>query len=318
MPEIALPNRYVSQMARSPLVLAALADASVPGLLPVSVRGTTEPGADFDTAVITDEQGREWVVRAPATDAAGVLLEAELTLLAALRTEAATLPFALPTPETTIELPTGGKGVVYPFLPGRPVQPGELTAGSGLAASLGQALAAIHDLPTAVGADLGLPAYAAEEYRSRRLLELDQAAGSGKVPSQLLTRWEKALEDVGRWRFIPTLVHGDLIAEHVLAEGDSITGVLDWGEAKIADPADDLAWLAVGADPVALDSVVAAYSAARTIEPDRHLVVRARLAGELALARWLMHGVTTKDSEIVTDAEAMLADLLKDVGEEPL
>ncbi len=302
-------------MARSPLVLAALADATVPGLLPVSAHGTTEPGDDFDTAVVVDDRDRHWVVRAPATSQAGLLLEAELSLLTALRHERHDLPFAVPDPRTTIDLPTGGRAVVYPFLPGSPLHPGDLAPGPGLAASLGRALAAIHELPTEIGVDQGLPTYTAEEYRNRRLLELDQAASSGKVPAALLTRWEKALEDVGRWRFTPTLVHGDLVAEHVLVHEDAVRGILDWGDAKVADPADDLAWLAVGADEPALDSVVEAYSMARRIEPDRHLVVRARLAGELAIARWLMHGVHTDDPDIVADAEQMLDDLHKDVAD---
>jgi len=42
---------------------------------------------------------------------------------------------------------------------------------------------------------------------------------------------------------------------------------------------------------------------------DPHLTERARLAGELALARWLLHGVRTENEEIIDDAVAMLADL---------
>lgn len=305
-------------MARSPLVLAALADAAVPGLRPASARGTTEPGADFDTAVVTDTQDRNWVVRAPAGDRAGLRLEAELSLLSALRAEARPLPFEVPDPRTTVALPTGGRASIYPFLPGSPLQPGELKPGPGLAASLGRALAAIHELPIEIGTDLGLPTYTAEEYRNRRLLELDQAATSGKVPATLLARWEKALEDVGRWRFTPTLVHGDLVADHVLVYKGATSGIVGWGEAKVADPADDLAWLAVGADEPALDSVVEAYSMARRLDPDPHLLTRARMAGELAIARWLVHGVTKDDPTIVADAVQMLDDLDAGVDDGPL
>ena len=74
------------------------------------------------------------------------------------------------------------------MLPGHPLDPAELSAGPGLAASIGRALAAVHELPVETATDLGLPSYTAEEYRTRRLLELDQAAGSGKVPPRLLTR----------------------------------------------------------------------------------------------------------------------------------
>lgn len=305
-------------VVRSVLSLAALADAAVPGLLPVSVRTVHEPAADFEAAVVTDTEGREWLVRAPSTDQAGVLLEAELGLLTALRGENVRLPFALPDPKHTIDLPTGGRAIIHPMLPGHPLDPAELGPGPGLAASIGRALAAIHELPVETATDLGLPSYTAEEYRTRRLLELDQAAGSGKVPPRLLTRWEKALEDVGRWRFTPVLVHGDLVADHVLVQGEQVTAILEWGEAKVADPADDLAWLAVGAEDEVFDSTLEAYALARKLEPDRHLAVRARMGGELALARWLMHGVHAEDPAIIDDAVGMLRDLDKDVGEESL
>ncbi|MBE2320793.1 phosphotransferase [Solirubrobacter sp. CPCC 204708] len=37
-----------------------------------------------------------------------------------------------------------------------------------------------------------------------------------------------------------TFIHGDLGAEHVFADGDRITGIIDWGDAAIGDPAIDL------------------------------------------------------------------------------
>lgn len=309
----------VDAVSRSPLVLAALASAAVPGLHPRSTRATEVTGADFDTAIVTDTDNRHWVVRAPRQAAAGAQLESELLLLAHLGDpQRAALPFAVPAPAGTAALPEGGRAVVYPYLPGSPLHPGTLTRGPGLAAALGRALAAVHDLPRSVVEDAGLPVYEAPEYRQRLLSELDRAAATGHVPSRLLTRWERALEDVGRWRFQPCVVHGDLVAEHVLVEGSTVLGILDWGQAKVADPADDLAWLAVGADTGALDSVLEAYAVGRSDAPDRHLASRARLAGELALARWLLHGTTAGDAAIVADAEQMLRTLEKDLGEEPL
>ena len=58
-------------MDRSPLYLAALASAAVPGLDPASVEALpSEPGQLFDVAFIQDTQHRRWVVRAPRTLAA--------------------------------------------------------------------------------------------------------------------------------------------------------------------------------------------------------------------------------------------------------
>jgi aminoglycoside phosphotransferase (APT) family kinase protein len=105
------------------------------------------------------------------------------------------------------------------------------------------------------------------------------------------------------------VVHGDLANENVLVEGDEVLAVQEWGEARVADPADDLAWLVTGAGAAAVESVLEAYALTRRQPPDRDLAKRAQLAGELALARWLLHGVSTDDQAIIEDAVLMLADL---------
>ena len=69
----------------------------------------------------------------------------------------------------------------------------------------------------------------------------------------------------------------------------------------MADPADDLAWLVVAAPADAVDSILEAYQLRRTELTDPHLLDRAMLAGELALARWLLHGVRTGDPDVVVD-----------------
>jgi aminoglycoside phosphotransferase (APT) family kinase protein len=299
----------VGRVPRSPYVLAALVSAALPAARPVqiSVLGADE---DVDEAVVEDAEGLHWVVRAPRTATAGATLEREVALLAALDGgPARRLPFAVPVVAGSAALPEGGRAVVVPRSPGEPVEPSTLRPGPGLAVSLGRAIAAIHELSPTVVEEAGLPIYEAAEYRERRLSELDRAAATGKVPPRLLQRWETALEDVGRWHFSPTVVHGDLAGEHVLAVEGSVSAVVGWGEAMVADPADDLAWLAAGAPADALAVVLESYARARAASPDRDVAFRARLAGELALARWLLHGVLTEDEEVVADAARMLTDL---------
>jgi macrolide phosphotransferase len=291
---------------RSPLALAALACAAVKGLEPVTVRDQPSLSKDVYTALVEDDLSRRWVVRCPRTTAAGARLEGEGRLLAAL---AGWLPYSVPMVEGTAALPEGGRAVVHRVLSGHPVVPGELVPGPGRTAALGRAIAAVHDIPERLAEDVGLPVYTAEEYRTRRLAEVDRAAASGHVPSALLSRWERALEEAGAWRFVPCVVHGDLAAENVLVEGDRVVGVLEWAETRIADPADDFAWLASGATPQALESVIEAYTVTRRNDPDKDLARRARLAAELAVARWLLHGMSTDDDEIVDDAVIMLTDL---------
>jgi aminoglycoside 2''-phosphotransferase len=55
--------------------------------------------------------------------------------------------------------------------------------------------------------------------------------------------WSGYLDDDACFTFTPTLVHRDLVPEHVLfnpATGH-LTGVIDWGDAGIDDPAVDFA-----------------------------------------------------------------------------
>jgi macrolide phosphotransferase len=309
--------------ARNPLVLAALASVAVPGLVPVGARarprdgvGRAETGegpfdlrdaaTEVDVAEVQDDVGRRWVIRAPRTPAAAALLEQEWRFLATLTGR---LPFSVPLVAGTVALREGGRAGVHRALEGAAIVPASLPPGPGLAAALGRALAAIHELPTRLAEDAELPVYTAAEYRRRRLAELDRAAATGQVPSGLLGRWERALEEAGAWRFTPCVVHGDLAVENVLVTNDKIAAVLEWGQARIADPADDLAWLVAEAPEAALESVLESYAHTRQEAPDRDLVRRARLSGELALARWLLHGVTGGDEGVVADAVGMLADL---------
>lgn len=298
-------------MKRTPLTLAALATGAVRGLRAVAVRPAPTGTGDDDAAIVTDDEGQQWFVRAPTTPAAGVALEAELALLHTLApyVDAGVLPFAVPRPAGLVALREGGHAVVHTPLPGASLELERLGPGPGLAADLGRSVAAVHELPHAVVADAGLPVYEADEYRRRRLGELDEAAATGHVPPVLLRRWEEALSDVALWRFSPTVVHGDLGADHVHVAGTRVRGVSGWSQARVSDPADDLAWLLVAAPAEAVDSVLEAYRLRRTELSDPHLETRALLAGELELVRWLMHGMRTHDAAVVDDAVEMLLDL---------
>jgi aminoglycoside phosphotransferase (APT) family kinase protein len=46
--------------------------------------------------------------------------------------------------------------------------------------------------------------------------------------------------------FKPALIHGDLGPEHLLVRDGRLVGVIDWGDARLGDPALDYAWLLNG------------------------------------------------------------------------
>ena len=67
---------------RSPLLLAALADAAVPGIRPIKVEGLPVPAGDlYQSAHITGADGRVWLVRSALTGAAGAELAASDALV---------------------------------------------------------------------------------------------------------------------------------------------------------------------------------------------------------------------------------------------
>ena len=213
--------------------------------------------------------------------------------------------------------------MVYPFMAGRPLDFAHLPGGPGIAAELGKALAALHNVDLALCEEAGLASYDADTYRTRRLSDLDRAAATGHVPARLLTRWERALEEVSLWRFAPTPTHGDLTGDEVLAVFDDnddattghVRGLTGWENAKVADPADDFATLVTQTTPEAFDSVLEAYSHARVDRPDMYLERRARLAGELKLVSELLTAVGSKNKTVVQACAKRLRQLDADTAE---
>jgi macrolide phosphotransferase len=300
----------VGLVPRSPLALAALSTLAVPGLDVHQVQATVAPDG-FESAVAIDAERRRWVVRAPESLAAGAALEAEAAFLSGLESyvDDGRLPFEVPRAAGFAPLPDGGRAIVYPELPGHPLRVERIVPGPGLSASLGRAVAALHELPVSIVENTGLPVYSAEEYRERRLAEVDEAAKTGRVPATLLRRWEKSLEDVSLWRFRPTITHTGLSAETLLVRAGQVCAMTDFFEVQVGDPADDLSWLLATASQNAVDSILEAYQMRRTELIDPHLVDRALLASELALARWLLHGVRNGYADVIEDAVGMLHDL---------
>ena len=190
---------------------------------------------------------------------------------------------------------------------------GFMAAGKSVAAEIGRAMAAVHALPRDLVTKADLPSYTANEFRQRRLNELDQAATTGKIPSVLLRRWEHALEDVSLWRFKPTVVHGDLHEDNILLTGERVSAVTGWTDLRVGDPADDFAWLIAANDPRFTDAVHSAYLEAGKDPEDPHLIRRAALSAEFALAQWLVRGVAAENDAMVEEAVEMLRTLEEDV-----
>jgi aminoglycoside phosphotransferase (APT) family kinase protein len=299
--------------------MAALATCAMPDVDIVGVRADRE-GTDYTFAVAEDTKGKHWVVRVPKSAAAGAGQEAEVVLLRSLAAASASgsLPFEVPRPSGFAELDGGGRAMVYPQLPGVPVVMELLDAGPGLATSIGRAIGALHELPTSIAEDAGLPLYLPGDYRKRLHAEVDEAARTSFVTPRLLERWEDQLADDDLWHFLPVLIHGDMAPEHLLEENGRVSAMLDFSTVQVSDPAEDLAPLMAATGPDVADSILEGYRARRPRLNDPRLEDRAALLAEIAVVRWLLYGVRHSDPSIVTDARSMIQDLDQAVAEEEL
>lgn len=305
-----VPRTVVVVTSRGPLTLAALASAAVPGLDPDTVEGVvpTGPADVVEVAFVQDREHRRWVIRCPRTPAASAQLERSAALLAVL---ARRLTMPVPAVRGWAALPEGGRAAVHSYLTGRLVNLDGIEPGSALAIGLGRALAHLHNLDATVYEEAGVPVYDAASYRSRRLAELDRAAATGRVPTGLLARWERVLDDASLWSFAATPTHGAIGPDTVLATPDDgsapdIKAFLAWESAQVADPADDLAPLLAVMDADAFETVMEAYAHTRVERPDRWLRQRAEVIGEMQLVRTMMRLVAAGDDTGAEDCARRL------------
>ncbi|MDR1442789.1 MAG: phosphotransferase [Bifidobacteriaceae bacterium] len=307
----------MANLQTNPFALAALAAAAVPALNVVGAR-MDHVGADYAFAHVEDASGRIWVVRLALHSAAEAGQRSEIKLLKSLAgaSSGGALPFEVPRPRGSADLAVGGKAIVYAALPGVPLVMELIDPGPGLAGSLGQAVGAFHELPESLVTDAGLPSYTPLEYRSRLVAEVDDAAHTGHVTARLEDRWREQLDRDPWWVFTPVPIHGDMAAEHLLENGGRVSALADFASVQVSDPAEDLAQLLAPLAPDVAGSIVGAYRQRRSGLDDPHLEDRAAFLGEIAVIRWLRHGINLDDRTIIGDARGMLADLDQGVAEE--
>lgn len=139
----------------------------------------------------------------------------------------------------------------YRRLAGTPLHQAALSdhALRAVARQLGGFLTELHSFSTERAAALGVPAYTAEKWRDhysgfrnevrQKVLPLLERNEADAVEAF----WQEFLGCDRHFRFSPVLIHGDLDAAHILVdlERARITGIIDFGDARVGDPALDFA-----------------------------------------------------------------------------
>ena len=304
---------------KSALELAALATSAMPGLRVSALRPLTYSDELASVTGIEDVGGNRWIVTCPHEEVSGPALEATSGILDRLGQayEHDYIPFDVPRLAGQAKIRGGGSVYVHRDPGGHAPTEQDLETDPLLPASLGRALAALHNLPETVFSAIGLPSYTAMECRDRNLALLDEAARQVTIPPSLWSRWEAALEDVSLWRFPSAPIHGDIQERSLSVKRGSVVAIGGWTSAHVGDPALDIAWIQASASDAFLERFRETYGHERRAI-DLHVFTRAQLLSEIALVRWLVHGLHAEDSSIVDDARAMLTDLAIDLDGEPL
>jgi aminoglycoside 2''-phosphotransferase len=222
-----------------------------------------QQGWDSVTLLVNDEV----VFRFARRPDVAVRLAREARLLPQL---APALPVAIPDIRYTCEDPAGGMRFVgYPLLAGESLSRKSVASDhkQDLAGQLAGFLAALHAFPVNRADGLGALGGGADEWRNAyvafygEIREVVLPLLSEAERAQVVHLWERYLDHSANFTFAPALIHRDLGADHILHDPTTgkLTGVVDWGDAWIGDPAHDFTGLYLDLGPDFARSVLARY-----------------------------------------------------------
>ena len=292
-------------MGRPALILAALAADAAPGKNFRAYK-KLESRNGVEQLELHDELGFGFIFKIPAKPQFEASLALERAVVKALASNKAQLPFEVREEVGTTRDETGLGGALFTTISGNEPDLAKLAPG-GFSKTLADSIAAIHQLDPSLVRSAGLPEYSSSDVLHSKVSELDKIAATGKVPAELLNRWEQALEDVSLFRFHPAVIHGAIAEEAVLLDGQRVVGMTDFG-LEVSDPAEDLAWIVGGGLQSTIEDTLLHYRAARPAA-DENLIQRAALYSELELGSWLVYCIEQGDEVAIKQAEGLIEDL---------
>ena len=222
----------------------------------------------------------------------------------------------LPTPVPLLAIPEQG-WLAYAKLPGRPLielPPDRWASGVGpIAAALGGLLATLHAVPVEQVDQL-------VEVDDQPLVEWLSEAGDlypdirSEVPTedrQHVDAFLAAPVPLGEHRQV--FSHNDLGFEHVLVDPEScaVTGIIDWSDAAIDDPAYDFGLILRDLGQPALDAALASYAGAGRSDLES-LEQRALFYARCTVLEDLAYGLKTGHPEFVDRSVRALPRLFAD------
>ncbi|WP_035987662.1 macrolide 2'-phosphotransferase [Leptolyngbya sp. KIOST-1] len=205
-----------------------------------------ESGLDFQVAIAHTHANAPWLLRIPRRPDVLASAHREQTVLALVRPH---LPVQVP--DWQIHTP---ELIAYPLLRGKPAATIDLEQQAyrwaidaqnlpdAYLLSLGQALAALHTIEPQTLAEAGLDNPSIATIRTTWADRIARVKADYPVNPQLWHRWQRWLDNDALWPECTVLIHGDLHPGHTLVNDQAqVTGLIDWTEARVDDPAPDFA-----------------------------------------------------------------------------
>lgn len=191
-----------------------------------------------------------WVDRTPRRPEVEPQVRREVALMPWLAPQ---LPLAVPVPVVLSEDPLTVRHALVPGGPCSGTSPAQGRA-------VGAFLRALHAVEPVAAVDAG--ARDARSSFAEAQAVRDRMAGDvlPLLPHHVRPAGAALLARMSVPPTDPRLVHGDLGPVHIRVVDDAVTGVIDWGDCGVGDPALDLAWTRYGAGPAFAAALEAAYS----------------------------------------------------------
>lgn len=260
----------------------------------ISRRSVAIPGWDSIAEIVDDV----YIDRSPRRSEVREGLEWECRLLPLI---APLLPLEVPVPFPVAADDDRPWRARHRIVRGAAATPSDLTRSAG--ALVGRFLRTLHDLDLATH---GLPART-DAGLANTLARMETVVVP-LLPAGLRARGVALVAEARRTTPV-SLAHGDLGPAHLLVDAGVVSGVIDWTDSCLRDPAIDLAWTLNGTPEAFRDGVRDSYRPSP--EEERRALVWHRLGP------WheVLHGQVQRDDTYV---ESGLAGVIERLGEASL
>lgn len=262
----------------------------------------------WDNFVVVINQ--EWIFRFPRTEKVRQRIHKEQRLIEYLHQRLDNHDICIPRYRMLSDQNGKVVGCYYEMIQGQPLKPIHLqrmshSVRTRIAVQIGTFLSILHTSNLQVVQNIGIEVVHTDDYWRWHLQEIHQHVLPLLTPVeriQVVDMFETYLEEKKGNPVPNTLTHGDLSYDHILYDPDKkvITGIIDFGDAQLTDPAYDFSGLYWDYDKEFVKAVLCHYVADQTPGSNARLLARVeKFFGKRKIFWDILHGIKEHDHELL-------------------